>query len=268
VFGVPFDATASYRPGSKFGPNALREALLNIEIYSTRLGLDLERESIEDLGNVRHTANVEEMTKAVAAVTRELLQAPCVPAVVGGEHTLTYATTRELPAETAIVVFDAHLDLRDEYDGFRLGHATFLRRLVEGRTAKNIVHVAARAASGDEWRFADATGLAMVSDAVLRTSDKRAQLVQGLLADVTQVYVSLDLDVLDPAYAPGVGNPEPAGFSTHELLELLHSLAGKQVVGFDVVELCPSYDNGASAAAAAKIFAELWALALQPAKTH
>jgi agmatinase len=88
------------------------------------------------------------------------------------------------------------------------------------------------------------------------------------LGDVAQVYVSVDLDVLDPAYAPGVGNPEPAGLSTRELLELLHGLGGKQVVGFDIVELCPAYDNGASAAAAAKIFAELWGLALQPAKSR
>lgn len=268
LFGVPFDASASYRPGSKFGPNAAREALLNIEIYSTKLGLDLEQESIEDLGNIRHTANIGEMSKAVEHVTREILGERLVPGIFGGEHTLTYATVRALPTEAALVVFDAHLDLRNEYDGLKLGHATFLRRLIEERTANNVLHVAARAASAEEWTFAQSVGLPMASDAVLKTSAGPARVLQRLLGDAEQVYVSVDMDVLDPAYAPGVGNPEPAGLSTYELLELLHALRGKALVGFDIVELCPPYDNGASAVAAAKIFTELWGLALGKARTQ
>lgn len=260
VFGVPFDATSSYRPGSRFGPNAIREAFLNIEVYSHRLDVDLEKLSIDDLGNLHHTANSKEMASHAHRVTREIVSKGFTPAILGGEHSITYATFTALPRDTAFLVFDAHLDLRDEYDGFKLGHATFLRRLIEKRKGASMIHVGARAASAEEWRLLGDIGLATISSETVHTVSKPHRLLDDFLKELQKVYVSIDIDVLDPAYAPGVGNPEPGGLTTRQLLDFLYALKGKKLVGFDIMEVCPPYDNGSTAAAAAKFLAELTSL--------
>lgn len=264
VFGVPFDATSSYRPGSKFGPNAIREAFLNIETYSPRLAMDAEALSIEDLGNLKHSANIDDMIRAVERVTSELVSSGTTPAILGGEHTLTYGAYSAVPEHTSLLVFDAHFDLRDEYDGFKLGHATFLRRLIEKRGAESMIHVGGRAASEAEWKLLEKIGLATISTETALTVASPQKLLSEFLQDSDQLYVTIDMDVLDPAYAPGVCSPEPDGLSTRQVLEFLYVLKGKRIVGFDVVEVAPHYDNGATAAAAAKFLAELTCLTHLP----
>ncbi|MCX8191429.1 MAG: arginase family protein, partial [Nitrososphaerales archaeon] len=115
----------------------------------------------------------------------------------------------------------------------------------------------ARAASGEEWRIADKIGLTIVSTNSLYTLKNHQKLLEDFLSEFSKVYVSIDLDVLDPAYAPAVSNPEPMGISTFQLLELLYTLEGKEIVGFDIMELSPPYDNGSTACVAAKLLAEL-----------
>lgn len=260
VLGVPFDSSSTYRTGSRFGPNAIREAFLNIEVYSPRLMVDLETQSIEDLGNLHPTANLPRMAEMVEKVVSELLHEEKTPVLLGGEHTLTYGSYLAMPPETAIVVFDAHFDMRNEYSDLSLMHATFLRRVIEKVGVDRVVHVGARAASAAEWRYVDSEKVSHIPcQAILRSPDP-GRLLQDQVEDFRNLYVSIDLDVLDPAFAPAVGNPEPGGLSTPQMLELIYALKGKHLTGFDIVELCPQYDNGATVTAAARLLAELTCL--------
>lgn len=261
VIGAPFDATSTYRGGSRFAPAAIREAFMNIEIYSRPLDVDLEALSVADAGNLRHTASAAEMARAVEATVRASRSQGFVPAVLGGEHSITYAAMRAMPPGTTLLVFDAHLDLRDEYDDLALMHATFLRRLGEVRPDLRVVHVGTRAATREEWAVAAERGYALLRADQIDAGMQIGERVRDLLADAGDVYVSIDLDGLDPAYAPGVANPEVGGLSTRQLLDGLYALRGKNVVGFDIVELSPAYDpGGITAVAAAKFLAELCCL--------
>ncbi|MCP8304579.1 MAG: agmatinase [archaeon] len=257
IFGVPFDATTTFRPGARFGPYAIRQAYMNIETYSPQLDVDLERLSIKDLGNLKSTSNVEEMVYSVGKVVDEIVGENVTCGVLGGEHSLTFGSYLSVPKDTALIVFDAHLDLRDEFSGLKLSHATFLRRLTDKIGADSIVHIGSRAASGEEWRIAEKIGLSLISAQMIHRVDNAEKLLTDFLKGFTNVYVSIDLDVLDPAFAPAVSNPEPDGLSTRKLLEFLYSLKGKKIVGFDIVELTPLYDNGTTAVLAAKLMTEL-----------
>jgi len=259
IIGVPFDSTSTYRTGSRFGPNAIREAFANVEVYSHRLDVDLETLSVADAGNVRHTASVDQMVRAAGVTVAECLADGYVPAVLGGEHSITYATFGAMPQGTALLLFDAHLDLRDEYSDLRLMHATFLRRLGEARPDLRVIHIGTRAATQEEWRVAQQRGYALLrADQVSDGGREAGEWLRGALDGLDNIYVSIDLDGLDPAYAPGVANPEAGGLSTRALLECLYALRGKNVVGFDIVELCPQSDpSGITAVAAARFLAEL-----------
>ena len=260
IFGVPFDSTVTFRPGARFGPNAIRQAYMNIEIYSSFLDVDLESLSVLDLGNLRFTNNVEEMVYSVGKVVTEMVQEGGTFGVLGGEHTLTFGTYLSIPKDAALIIFDAHLDLRDEFAGLKLSHATFLRRLTDKIGTKSIIDVGSRAASREEWKVADSIGLSLIPMQTVHNLAKPEKLLLDFLKEFESVYVSIDLDVLDPSFAPGVGNPEPDGLSIHKLLEFLYSLRGKKIVGFDIVELTPLYDNGITAIVAAKLMNELMGL--------
>jgi len=252
VFGVPSDLTCTYRPGSREGPNAIREAFNNIEIYSRKLGVDLESLGIEDVGDVVPAQSAEELCGIVESVTRELLSRGLAPAILGGEHLLTYGAYRAMPKGTLLLLFDAHLDLRDECNGQRLSHATFLKRLTEEVEVDNIICVGARAYSKPEWEHAKKLGLKIVFQEALGELRNMRPLFRS-----KGVYVSIDLDVLDPAFAPGVGNPEPWGITPAELFEAIYLLENCRIVGFDITELTPLYDPGPTRVIAAKLLAEL-----------
>ncbi|MCP8309497.1 MAG: agmatinase [archaeon] len=260
IFGVPFDSTVTFRPGARFGPNAIRQAYMNIEVYSPFLNVDLESLSVLDLGNLKLTNNVEEMVYSVGKVVKEISQEGVTFGVLGGEHTLTFGTYLSVPKDTALIIFDAHLDLRDEFAGLKLSHATFLRRLTDKIGAESMVHIGSRAASREEWKVADKIGLSLISMQTIYNIDNSERILSDFLKEFENVYVSIDLDVLDPSFSPGVGNPEPDGLSMHKLLEFLYSLKGKKIIGFDIVELTPLYDNGITAIIAAKLMNELMGL--------
>ncbi|MFC1754886.1 agmatinase [Thermoproteota archaeon] len=257
LLGVPFDSTSTYRPGSRMGPNAIREALLNIEVYSSRLDVDLEDISIVDLGNLSQTSDVMKMSDAVEKVVSEIISNGQVPSILGGEHTLSYATFKAAPKNSALLVFDAHADLRNEFADVKFSHTTWLKRFIEERGTSNVIHVGLRASTRDEMKFMNKEGITTIStQTILNTKNPEKILIESL-KQFEQVYVSLDMDILDPAYAPGVGNPEAAGISTSQLLEFLYVLKGKKIGGFDIVEVAPQYDAGISSITAAKIMVEL-----------
>jgi len=262
VFGVPFDSTHSYKPGTRFGPDAIRDAFNNIEIFHTQFQLDLESINIEDLGNTKHTVVAEKMLEMVQKITAELLQRNKQLIILGGEHLITLGTYMSFPKDTGYLVFDAHYDLRDEYADIKLSHASYLRRIVEKRGAENIVHIGARAFVKEELAFLTENKIKTISDKDIREGNG-PRLIKDAISTFDKIYTSFDLDVLDPAFAPGVGNPESVGITSRELFDMIHSLGDKQITGVDIVELNPTHDNGATASLAAKIMSTMLALNLK-----
>ncbi|MBH59486.1 MAG: agmatinase [Thaumarchaeota archaeon] len=260
VFGVPFDATSTYRIGSRFAPNSIREAFQNIEIYSKRLKKDLENVSIRDLGNLAKVGDINEMNKMVEEVTKEVIQNNKIPAILGGDHSLTNGSIRGTNKPT-LVVFDAHLDFRDEFEGLKLSHATFLRRLYEDDCISNIIHIGSRAATKEEWDFVNKNDIKIIDMEKIYNLESGLREFRDELTSSGEIYVSIDLDVLDPAFAPGVGNPEANGMSSREILEFIYCLQNSKLTGFDIVELIPAYDNGSTSTLAARLLAELICIA-------
>lgn len=261
VLGVPFDSTSTFRLGSKFGANAIREAFLNIEIYSNRLNVDLENCPINDLGNLCQIGDAKRMSSSLKKVVSEILSDCKVPAILGGEHTLSYATFNAMPKNTGFIVFDAHADLRNEFVGISFSHTTWLRRFIEKQAnAENVIHVGLRAASQEEVDYKSKVGLQTITTNRILTTKHSEKVLLDFVKQFNQLYISIDMDILDPAYAPGVGNPEAAGISTAQLLEFLYVLEGRKLLGFDIVEVCPQYDTGITAIAASKLMLELISL--------
>lgn len=259
VFGIPFDSTHSYKPGTRFGPDSIRDAFNNIEIFHPQFQVDLEEVNIDDLGNTTHTVVATEMLDMVQKITKELLERKKQLFILGGEHLITLGTYTAFPKETGYVVFDAHYDLRNEYADIKLSHAAYLRRVVEQRGAENILHVGARAFVKEELAFLKAHKIKTISDKEIRDGSG-PKLIKDFISTFDSVYTSFDLDVLDPAFAPGVGNPEAAGVTSRELFDMIFAFDGKKVSGVDIVELNPTYDTGATASIAAKIMSTLIAM--------
>tara|TARA_Y100000996_G_scaffold205370_1_gene161132 strand:+ start:530 stop:1396 length:867 start_codon:yes stop_codon:yes gene_type:complete len=252
LFGIPFDSTHSYKPGCRFGPDVIRDAFNNIEIFMPEFGVDLEEVSIQDLGNLEHTVVAQNMIDMVRKTTSELKDSSNQLIILGGEHSLTYGSYMSYPKDTGYVVFDAHYDLRDEYAGTKLSHAAYLRRIIEERGSENIIHVGARAYVKEELEFLTEHNVKTISDSEIRMGDG-PKLLQKMTQKFENLYVSIDLDVLDPAFAPGVGNPEAIGITSRELHDMVVSLKNTHIVAADIVELNPTFDNGSTASLAARL---------------
>ena len=261
VLGVPFDVTSTYRTGARFGPAAIREASLNIETYSFRSGIDVEELRIHDLGDLHVATDTMQTIERLAKVVGEILEAGKTPVVIGGEHTVTLGVLKGFgnkAPQTAVLSFDAHLDLRDEFMGLKVSHTTFMRRLNEQLKPAKILEVGTRAVCREELDYAEKAGIEFITAQQIRREgvEQTLKALKRKLADVESVYVSVDMDVLDPAYAPAVQNPEPDGLEGHTLLDILCGICGKSIVGLDVVEVAPNYDFGVTAVQAAKTIFE------------
>jgi len=259
LFGIPFDSTHSYRPGTRFGPDAIRESFNNIEIFMPQFSVDLEDVNIEDLGNTKHTVAPKEMIEMVSKITSELIKKEKQLIFLGGEHLITLGTYPNFPKETGYIVFDAHYDLRDEYADIKLSHAAYLRRIIEKQGSDKIIHVGARAYVKEELAFKEENKINTITDWDIRHGNA-AKLIQDAASVFDKLYVSIDLDVLDPAFAPGVGNPEAVGITSRELYEMICSLERQKIIAADIVELCPTFDNGSTAAIAARLMSAIIAM--------
>jgi agmatinase len=251
IFGASLDATESFRTGAAEGPAAVREFSESLETYSPTLDADLEDLTLVDLGDVG-AHDVASGMDAVAAAMETAASLARLGVMVGGEHTVTlggYRGLRRTHPDAALLVLDAHLDLRDEWDGQAVTHASWVSRAGEEAGFENVVQLGVRSGAREEWPRARTT----------RWSGRPLELpaeVRDWLAE-RPVYLSVDVDVLDPAYAPGTGCPEPGGVSFSELEDFLHGLAGLSVRALDVVEVSPRLDpSGATAVSAAKVVRE------------
>ena len=262
IFGVPFDATSTYRTGARFGPNAIRQASLNIETYSFRSKIDLEDLALHDAGDLHVSPDAQKTVDMTRLVVEDILAAGKMPVVLGGEHTISLGVGKGLgarAAKTAIVSFDAHLDLRCEFLGSTLSHTTFMQLISEEVKPAKIFEVGTRSACKEELAYAKKAGVEFFTSQqiIKQGSDRIAEQLKQKLLPYENVYLTVDMDVLDPAFAPAVQNPEPEGITTTALLDVACALCDKRVIGFDVLEIAPIYDQGVSAVVAAKVIFEM-----------
>ena len=263
VVGVPFDHTSTYRAGSRFAPRAIREASFNIETYSLRAGVDIERVPIHDAGDLHIVDDVSETLKRLNQVSMDIVSSQKIPVVIGGEHTISQGVVRSLPKSVGVVSLDAHGDLRDEYGGGKLSHATVLRRISEVVGTDGVLVCGVRALCREEIEFIEKHKIQHMTPWEIRELGirKAVERVVAFTRKFSHTYLTIDTDVLDPAFAPGVANPEFDGITPNELMQIASAVARERLIGFDVVEVCPPYDTGATAAAAARIIFEVIAQA-------
>lgn len=256
IFGAPFDGTTSFRPGTRFGPGAIRAESDGIETYSPYQNKDLEDIAVFDSGDLLLPfGNTEAVLEEICARTAEILEAGKMPVMLGGEHLVTLGAVRAMVQkypELHIIHFDAHTDLRDDYLGERLSHATVIRRCHDLVGDGRIHQFGVRSGERAEWDFA----FAHTDFHPFNVKDV-LDVVLALGSDVP-VYVTLDLDVLDPSLFCGTGTPEAGGVFFQDLEEALLALEALNVVGFDMNELSPHYDaSGVSTAVACKVLREM-----------
>ncbi len=259
ILGVPFDVTSTYRTGAKFAPLAIRDASQNVECFSFRTGIDVENLKTHDLGDLHVTGDVELTLGRLTLVAQDLFDEGKIPVFIGGEHTITLGVARSLGKNIAIVSFDAHLDLRDDYLGLTVSHTTFMRRINEDIEPAKILEIGTRAVCMEELDYAKEDGIDYITAHQIRKDGAKeiSEKIKDVLESFEKIYITIDMDVLDPSYVPAVPNPEPEGLDTSILLDLLGAVCDRRVVGFDVVEVAPQYDQGITAIQATKVLFEV-----------
>lgn len=262
LFGVPFDSTTSYRPGTRFGSQAIRNESYGLETYSPYQDKDLTDYDVFDSGDLELAiGDTEAVLSEISARTRTILTDGKMPFMIGGEHLVTLGAVREVAKvypDLRIVHFDAHADLREDYLGVKLSHACVMRRCWELIGDDRIYQFGIRSGDRTEFLWAREGHVSMHKF----DFDGLSEVIEKLQSK--PVYFTIDLDVLDPSVFPGTGTPEAGGVNFMELSHAIMEVAGRlNIVGCDVNELSPTYDqSGVSTAVAGKVVRELL-LALQ-----
>ena len=255
IFGAPFDSTTSFRPGTRFASKAMRSESFGIETYSTYQDKDLEDICVFDGGDLElRFGSPESALKDIEEFTSKVVKDEKVPCMIGGEHLVTLGAFRAVQKKYPnihVIHFDAHADLRDEYLGEELSHATVMHRVWDIVGDNKIYQFGIRSGDRSEiyWGrdhvFTNKFNFNGLSEVVEKLKDK-------------PVYFTIDLDVLDPSIFPGTGTPEAGGVTFMELLGAILKVSKLNIVGMDVNELCPIYDqSGSSTATACKVLREL-----------
>jgi len=254
IFGVPFDGTCSFRKGARFAPKSIREESYNLETYLFEHDVDLEDVPFHDSGDVK-CESLEEMMGAVGRTVGNILEKDKFPIIIGGEHSLTPPAVRKFN-DIGVVILDAHLDFRNEYLDEPNSHACVTRRVSELVGTENVILLGVRSFDRKEKEEGDSLGLKYID-----TSKLKEKGMKKALQDVRweRIYLSIDMDFFDPSFAPGVGNPEYFGLSPEDAKECINIL-GPKLVGFDIAEVSPPYDNGNTASLAARLIRELIAV--------
>lgn len=255
LIGAPFDSTTSYRPGTRFASSAIRKESFGIEIYSPYLDKELDTSAVCDAGDLELPfGNPSRALDVIEEAASEILSADKLPFLIGGEHLVTLGIFRAVfnkYPDVHIVHFDAHTDLRDDYMGEKLSHATVIRRCHDLVGDHKIFQFGIRSGEKTEFEFAKAH---LIQEKF--TADTIAEAIAQLKGK--PVYLTVDLDVLDPSQLPGTGTPEAGGLNFETLRSALMKVAGLNIVGLDVNELNPMLDpTGASTALACKLVREL-----------
>jgi agmatinase len=239
ILGCPYDGSASFRPGARFGPSAIRRASWGIETFSPYFQRDLSQCSIHDMGDIELPLGEKKISLGlIRKALGKILSGRKLPIILGGDHLITLPIIEEilpLYPQLYIIHIDAHTDLREEYLGEFLSHCTVMRRLIERLGEDRLFQIGIRSGTEDEFKLArKIKSIISLEPASLNSMIRRLR--------NKPVYITLDLDVIDPSLLPGVGTPEPGGFTFQEFISLLKKLQTLHVIGFDIVELTPDYD--------------------------
>jgi len=259
LYGMPMDWTVSYRPGSRFGPNKIREVSIGLEEYSPYLDRELEDVKFFDAGDIPLPfGNPEKSLLEIETYVHTLLADNKIPMGMGGEHLVSLPVMKAVASkydDLAIIHFDAHTDLRENYEGEEYSHSTPIRKIADHIGPTNVYSFGIRSGMKEEFQWAKENGMHISKFEVLEPLKEVLPTLEG-----RNVYVTIDMDVLDPAHAPGTGTVDAGGITSRELLASIHAIAasGVNVVGFDLVELAPVYDHSDQTAnTASKLIREM-----------
>ena len=271
IVGVPFDTGVTYRVGGRFGPNAVRAASVMLRPYNANLDVKpFDVLSCVDHGDIAIVPGYTERSyEAIEAAVTPIVEAGVVPLLIGGDHacTLPHLRATRSRGPVAVIDFDSHTDAWDSYFGEKYNHGTWMRRAIEEGLV-DVAHTIEVGLRGSIYDVDDWTGLRTELGLEYLTTEDVFRLGPDAVAGVIRervgdrpAFISFDIDVVDPAYAPGTGTPEAGGPSARDLLAILRGLTGIDFVGFDVVEVIPAYDPaGQTATLAANLAYEMLSL--------
>ena len=253
IFGVPYDRTSSFRPGANQAPKEIRQSSWNFETFNLKTGNDLREIKFHDYGDLDViNDSPKEMIKKVKEFTSMLLSKNKFPIALGGEHSLTSGIVQAFSKDVAVLSLDAHIDFRQQYENEPYNHACTIRRISDYVNIKNIAVLGIRSTEKEEFEDAKKQNLFYIDAFNIKKSGIKKALDETKdFLKKKEIYLTLDIDVIDPAYAPGTSTPEPFGLTPFDILECIECFS-PQLVGFDVVEVCPPYDKGETALLAAK----------------
>lgn len=258
IAGAPFDATTSFRPGTRDGPAAVRRASYNFETYVHRHQIDFRDINVADLGDLDLGADPAYARETIKD-SFDFIPPGATPIFIGGEHSISPPIVGEVArrhGEMGVIVLDAHLDLREEYGGTRYSHACASREILETDKVAGYASIGIRSGDMKEYILAEERSINYHTSDEVRERGIEAVLKDALKeVDCNEIYLSIDFDGIDPAYAPGVGNPEPFGLSSWDVRYIVEVVAPK-AVGLDVCEIAPAFDGGQTAALGAKLIRE------------
>lgn len=254
IVGVPFDKTTTFRSGTRFAPTTVREATQNFEKENFEHGTTFDDIPVHDAGDLYEEGSVDEMVGSVHEEAKRIVDAKKFPLFIGGEHSITPPVVKAF-GEISVITIDAHLDFKDEYQGLRNSHACAHRRIADHVGEGNAFAFGIRSISSDEE-----VSKALYADAFRIHEEGARKVFDEMLSKLkrTPIYLSLDIDGIDPAYAPGTGTPEPFGLTPWDVRYAINRIADR-LVGFDVVEICPPYDNGNTSVLGARMMREVMA---------
>ncbi|MBI5194116.1 MAG: agmatinase [Nitrospirae bacterium] len=258
VLPVPFDHTTSFQPGTKKGPKAAIEASAYMELYDEELNIEPCDAGIHTLGQLEVSLDSEETIERIRKVASDIISAGKIPVTIGGEHSVTFGVVKALKEkykDFSVLQFDAHADLRKEYQGLGLSHACVMRRVHE--LGLKIVQVGIRSMSKDEAEFLQkAENIFTYYAANIIDSDDWMEDAASHLTG--SVYITIDVDAFDPAYMPATGTPEPGGLDWYKVIRLLKKVCERcNIIGFDAMELSPIAGQPASDFLTAKLLYKL-----------
>lgn len=258
VVGVPFDRTTSFRPGARFGPDSIRQHSWNFESYDLETGVDLSEVPIHDLGNAGEFGNATQMVASVREELGRVYQAGKVPIILGGDHACSPPCVEAYPepGQLGVLYLDAHMDFRAQYLGDDRSHACSSRRIVERVGARNVVVLGVRSVSREEVDDNRTIGMPYITAHEVHEEGIESAVQRALnMLKTDKIYVSLDIDAIDPAFAGGTGTPEPFGLSPRDVKYAIGQ-AAPRLAGLDIMEVSPHYDTGNTSALAARLARE------------
>lgn len=259
LYGMPMDWTVSYRPGSRFGPTRIREVSIGLEEYSAYLDRELEEVKYFDAGDIPLPfGNAQKSLDMIEEFVDKVLAEEKFPLGMGGEHLVSWPVIKSVYKkypDLALIHIDAHADLRTDYEGEPLSHSTPIRKAAELIGPENVFSFGIRSGMKEEFEWAKEVGMHISKFDVHKPLIDILPKLSG-----RPVYVTIDIDVLDPAHAPGTGTVDAGGITSRELLASIHEIARSnvKVVGADLVEVAPIYDNSEQTAnTASKLIREM-----------